>query len=122
MDPNLSNVCIADIHRIKMVIIWREREHEEQDMISLNNQGTVEALRNCGLLKYFRLCSMWQQIELLQFLVCSWDPTDHAFHIRDKVIPFTIDDIYFLIGLLRWGAPISLSGFAKGGELVRDYI
>ena len=58
MDPNLSNGCIADIHRIKMVIIWREKEHEEQDMIALNNQGMVEALRNCELLKYFRLSRM----------------------------------------------------------------
>jgi len=38
------------------------------------------------------------------------------------VIPFTIDDIYFLTGLSRWGAPISLSGFDEGGESVRDYI
>lgn len=60
MDPTLSNGCIANIHWIKMVIIWREREHEEQDMISLNNQGTIEALRNCRLLKYFQLSSMQQ--------------------------------------------------------------
>ena len=31
-------------------------------------------------------------------------------------------DIYFLTGLLRHGAPISLSGSARGGESVRDYI
>ena len=84
MDPNLSNGCISDIHRIKMVIIWKEHEHEEQHMIALNNQGTVDALRNFGLLKYFRLSSMRKQIELLQFLLRSWDPTDQAFHIRDK--------------------------------------
>jgi len=82
----------------------------------------VEALRNCRLLKYFQLSSMRQQIDILQFLVRSWDPTDQGFHIKDKVIPFTIDDIYFLTGLSRRGAPISLSGFSKGGESMRDYI
>ena len=59
-----------------MAITWREREHEEHDMVSLNDPGTIEALRDCGLLKYFRLSGMRQQLELLQFLVHSWDPTE----------------------------------------------
>lgn len=82
----------------------------------------VVALRDCGLLKYFRLSRMRQQLELLQFLVHSWDPTEQVFHIGDKVLPILINDIYFLTRLLRCGAPISLSGFACGGESARDYI
>jgi len=38
------------------------------------------------------------------------------------MLPILIDDIYFLMGLLRRGAPISLSGSTCGGESVRDYI
>lgn len=38
------------------------------------------------------------------------------------MIPFITKDIYFLIVLSRWGTPISLSGFTRGDELVRDYI
>ena len=38
------------------------------------------------------------------------------------MLPILIDDIYFLTGLLRCGAPISLSGSARGGESVRKYI
>lgn len=91
-------------------------------MVSINNQGTVVALRNCGLLKYVRLSNVKQQIKLLQYLVLSWDHTDQGFQIRGKMIPFTIDDIYFLTGLLRQGAPISLSRFTREGESVRDYI
>ncbi len=91
-------------------------------MVSLNDPGTIEALRNCGLLKYFRLSRMRQQFELLKFLVHAWDPVDQDFHIGDKVVPILIDYVYFLTGLLRCGAPISLSGFSCGGELVRDYI
>ena len=91
-------------------------------MVALNNPGTVEPLKNYGLLKYFKLSGMRQQIELLQFLVHAWDLTDQTFHIRDKMVPITIEDIYFLIGLSRRGAPISLSGFSRGGESVRDHI
>ena len=91
-------------------------------MVSLNDPGIVEALKNCGLLKYFRLSRMRQQIELLQFLVHTWDLTDQDFHIGDKVFPIMIDDVYFLTRLSRRGAPISLFRFARGGESVRDYI
>ena len=62
-------------------------------MVSLNNPGIVQALKNCGFLKYFRLSGMRQKSKLLQFLVHAWDPTDQAFHIRDKVVPIIIDDV-----------------------------
>ena len=105
-----------------MMITWREREHEEQDMIALNDLGTVRALRDCGLLKYFKLSGIRQQIELLEFLVRAWDPAIEAFHIKNQVVPITVEDVYFLTGLLRRGFPISLLGSIVGGETVRDYV
>ena len=48
-----------------MVVTWRERDHEEEDMVALHDLGTVTALRNCGLLKFFRISNMRQQINLL---------------------------------------------------------
>jgi hypothetical protein len=105
-----------------MTITWREREHEEEDMLALHDPVTVNALRNCGLLKFFRISSMRQQINLLQYLLDAWDPTNQVFQIRGKSIPLTVVDIYFLTGLSRRGAPISLSGSARGGESVRDYV
>lgn len=65
-------------------------------MVALNDPGTFEALNDCGLLKYFKLSEMRQQLELLQFLVHSWDLAEQIFHIGDKVLPILIDDIYFL--------------------------
>ena len=121
-DPNLEYDCVSGFHWIKTLITWQEREHEEQDMVSLNNPGTVEALRNCRLLKYFKLSRMRQQIELLKFLVRAWDLTNQTFHIRDKMVPITIEDIYFLTRVSRRGTPISFSVFYRGGESVRDYI
>ena len=90
-------------------------------MIALNDPGTVRALRECGLLKYFKFSGMRQQIELLEFLVRAWDLTIEAFHIKNQVVPITIEDVYFLTGLSRRGFPISLSGSTVGGETVRDY-
>ena len=103
-----------------MAITWQERENEEQDMV--NDPSTIEALKDCGLLKYFKLSGIRQQIEILQFLVRAWDPIDKTFHIRDKMVPITIEDIYFLTELSRRGAPLSPSRFSRGGQSVRDYI
>jgi len=65
-----------------MVVTWREHEHEEEDMVSLHDSGTVTALRNCGLLKFFRISSMRQQINLLQYFLNAWDPTNQVQQIQ----------------------------------------
>ena len=49
---------------------------------------------------------MRQQIELLEFLFRAWDPVIEAFHIENQVVPITVEDVYFLTGLLRRGLPI----------------
>ena len=62
-----------------MTLTWREREHEEEDMIALHDPVIVNALRNCDLLKFFRISSMRQQINLLQYFLDDWDPTIQVF-------------------------------------------
>jgi hypothetical protein len=52
---------------------WREREHEEDYAIAGNDPGTVVALRDCGLLKFFRISGMRTQLRLLEYLVHMWD-------------------------------------------------
>ena len=52
---------------------WREREHEEDDAIVRNDPGTVAALQDCGLLKFFRILGMRAQLRLLEYLVHMWD-------------------------------------------------
>ena len=39
------------------MVIWKEREHDIIDAQAANDPPTVEALRNYGLLKYFRVTS-----------------------------------------------------------------
>ena len=60
-------------------------------MVSLNDPSTVITLRDYGFLKYFRFLGMRQHMELLQFLIHSWDSALQEFHIGDKVIPILVD-------------------------------
>lgn len=100
-----------------MAVTWRECKHEEEDMVSLHDLGTVTALWNCGFLKFFCISSMRKQINLLQYFLNAWDPTNEVFQIIGKSIPLTVEDIYFLTVLSRHGAPLSLSGSARGVNL-----
>jgi hypothetical protein len=52
-----------------MVLEWREREHEEDNAAVENHPQTIAALRDCGLLKYFRIPGMRAQVRLLEHLV-----------------------------------------------------
>jgi hypothetical protein len=55
-----------------MMLEWREIEHEEDDAIAGNDPGTVVSLRECGLLKNFRIPGMRAQLRLLEYLVHMW--------------------------------------------------
>ena len=52
---------------------WWEREHEYEDYFDGNDLGMVNALRQCGLLKFFKIQSMRAQLRLLEYLVHMWD-------------------------------------------------
>jgi hypothetical protein len=53
----------------KMVIKWREREHEDDDNVSLVNQKTLDALWDYGLLKIFKCPNMCSHGQLMWRLV-----------------------------------------------------
>ena len=50
---------------ILMVIEWREQEHEGAGNEALDHPDIVNALRQCGLLKYFHISSMRAETSLL---------------------------------------------------------
>ena len=62
-----------------MVIEWREREHSDDDDIILGDPGAINALRQCGLLKFFKVPNMKAQKQLLRMLIEYWDPIDESF-------------------------------------------
>ena len=48
-----------------MVIEWKEREHGEEDEKAMENEVCMNALRNCGLKKFFLTPCLRAQPELL---------------------------------------------------------
>jgi hypothetical protein len=104
-----------------MVLEWREREHKEDNSIVGNHPHTISSLRNCGLLKYFRIPGMRAQARLLEYLVHMWDPNQKVFHVGVHTLSLDIEDIYFLTGLSRCGYHVSLTGSRGGGLPMSEY-
>jgi hypothetical protein len=104
-----------------MVLEWHEREHEEDDAIARNNPGTIASLRDCGLLKFFRIPGMRAQVRLLEYLVHMWDVDQQVFHVGVHTLSLDIEDIYFLTGLSQRGYHASLTGSRGGGLPMSEY-
>jgi hypothetical protein len=82
---------------------WSEREHEEEYYFVGNDPGIVMALRQCGLLKFFKIQGMRAQLRLLEYLVHMWDVNEKEFHVGFHTLTIDIEDIYFLTGLSHHG-------------------
>ena len=61
-------------------------------------------------------------MELLEFLICSWDVQAHAFRLGEYMLEIKVEDIYFLTCLSMRGVTISLLGGRRVGEIMKDYI
>jgi hypothetical protein len=101
---------------------WREREHEEEYYIAGHDPGTINALWQCGLLKFFKIQGMRAQLRLLEYLVHMWDVNQHEFHAGAHILTIDIEDIYFLTGLSHHGARVTLKSSRRGGEPMSHYI
>ena len=86
---------------LKMVM-WKEHEHEIDDIRGENDQGTINALHECGLLKFFKVPSMRAQLRLLEYILRMWNPEQQYFEVGDHdILTLEVEDIYFLTGLSR---------------------
>jgi hypothetical protein len=63
------------------MIEWKEREHELDDLATLQSPRTQALLRACGLLKFFKLQKMKKEILLLEHIISVWDVTEQGFRI-----------------------------------------
>ena len=48
-----------------MVVEWREREHDAIDALALEDEACMDALRDCGIKKFFLTSYLRAQPELL---------------------------------------------------------
>jgi hypothetical protein len=104
-----------------MVLEWREREHEEDNSNAKNHPPTIAALRDCGLLKDFRISGMRAQVRLLEYLVCMWDPHQQVFNVGAHTLSIYIECIYFLTRLYRRGYYVNLTNSRGGGIKMSEY-
>ena len=70
MDSN-GLICALVMH--KMVLEWREREHEDMDREAMWDAPTLQALQQSDLLKFYCTSNMRAQVHLLETLVDYWD-------------------------------------------------
>jgi hypothetical protein len=58
---------------LSTMLEWKEQEHESDDFTTLQDQQTINALRNCGLLKLSKTQSMKKEIIILEHIITMWD-------------------------------------------------
>ena len=81
------------------MVVWKEREHEILNNQATNDPATIEALQNCGLLKYFWVPSMKAHIHFLEYIIGMWDLDQENFVAGVHILPIEVEDIYFLTSL-----------------------
>ena len=59
---------------------------------------------------------------LLEHILRMWNPEQQYFEVGAHILTMDIEDIYFLNGLSRRGAPISLTGSHGGDITTRELI
>ena len=65
----------------RMVLEWHECEHEDVDRDVQGDMVVQQALRACGLYKFWHLGSLRDKPRLLQMLIDYWDPNTEAFQL-----------------------------------------
>ena len=53
---------------------------------------------------------------LLEHILRMWNPEQQYFKVGAHILTVKVEDNYFLTGLSRWGAPISLTS-SHGGDI-----
>ena len=84
---------------LKMVLEWREHEHEDMDQKQLQDAPTMNVLHSSGLLKFFCTSPMRANVCLLEFLINYWDHDLGMFDLQGESLEITLEDIYFIVGL-----------------------
>lgn len=66
------------------MVDWKECEHENIDTQAMANPNCLDDLWNNGILKFFLSLGMWDQPEMLWYLISLWDMNREIFVIGDQ--------------------------------------
>ena len=82
---------------VKMVLEWREREHEDMDQEALQDAPTMNVLCSSRLLKFFCTSPMQANVLLLEYMINYWDHDLGMFDPQGETLEITFEDIYFIV-------------------------
>ena len=92
------------------MVIWKERQHELDELQAGNDPMTVRVLRECGLLKFFKIPGMRAYVCLLEHMIRMQDPYQQQFVVGTHTLMIDVEEIYLLIGLYRRERLVLLTG------------
>ena len=75
------------------MVIWKERQHDDDDALDEGNAGCIATLRCCGLLKLFHTSSMISHERLLECILRMWNPEKQYFEVGAHVLTIEVEDI-----------------------------
>ena len=84
-----------------MVLEWREREHGDVEEAVQGDLMAQQALRACGLYKFWCLGNLRAKPRIPQLLVGYLDLESETFQIDGMSLSIEVEDIYFITGLSR---------------------
>ena len=77
------------------MVIWKERQHDNDDAFAKRNAGCIDTLRDYGLLKFFHTPSMVSHERLLEHILQMWNPEQQYFEVGAHILKVEVEDIYF---------------------------
>ena len=92
------------------MVIWKDIQHELDELQAGNDPMTMRALHECGLLKIFGIPRMRAYVHLLEHMIPIWDPDRQHFVNGTHTLTLDVEDIYFLNGLSHKERPVTLIG------------
>ena len=104
------------------MVIWKERTHDDEDVAAERDPVCIAKLRNYGILKFFRTPSTVSHERLLEHILRIWNIEQQYFEVGAHILTVEVEDIYFLTGLSRRGAPILLTGSCGGDITTQELI
>ena len=75
------------------MVIWKERQHYDDDSLVERNTCCIAALRNYGLLKLFCTPSMVSHERLLEYILHMWNLEQQYFEVRAHVLTIEVEYI-----------------------------
>ena len=91
-----------------IMLEWKERENEIDDVAIFQIPWSIVALRNFGLLKYVKMKKMKKEVLLLEHMIGLWNVAEQGFQMGTWILIIELEYVYFITGLSKRGAPIVL--------------